>query len=176
MNPFEDMIWLFSSNTKSRGIVRLNIAEGALLYKYCRLYKDSVVLEIGRKYGGSTAIIASALEKGCLYSMDIVDHPEAHSNTDAWKDKIHFITCDSKHTEWNMEIDLLFIDGDHSYEGVKSDVAKFSPFVRDNGVMIFHDVLGKKKVLQPIIKSLLDGDWAEDARADSMIVLKRGEE
>ena len=36
---FEDLIWLFTSNVASRGVVRLNIAEGALLYKYCKKNK-----------------------------------------------------------------------------------------------------------------------------------------
>jgi hypothetical protein len=37
--------------------------------------------------------------------------------------------------------DVLFIDGDHTYEGVKLDYNMYSPLVADNGIIIFHDIL-----------------------------------
>jgi hypothetical protein len=37
--------------------------------------------------------------------------------------------------------DVLFIDGDHTYAGVKKDFAMYSPFVKDDGIIIFHDIL-----------------------------------
>jgi predicted O-methyltransferase YrrM len=39
----------------------------------------------------------------------------------------------------NSEIDLLFIDGNHSYQGVKNDFLKYSPFVAKNGLIIIDD-------------------------------------
>jgi predicted O-methyltransferase YrrM len=36
-------------------------------------------------------------------------------------------------------IDLLFIDGDHSYDACKADIAAWAPFVKRGGVMAFHD-------------------------------------
>jgi len=37
-------------------------------------------------------------------------------------------------------LDFLFIDGDHSYEGVRQDFAMYSPLVRPGGIVAFHDV------------------------------------
>jgi cephalosporin hydroxylase len=37
-------------------------------------------------------------------------------------------------------IDLLFIDGDHSYEGVRADFIAYRRFVRDGGLIAFHDI------------------------------------
>jgi predicted O-methyltransferase YrrM len=39
------------------------------------------------------------------------------------------------------EIDFLFIDGDHTYEGVKSDFEMYSPLVRAGGLVAFHDIV-----------------------------------
>lgn len=39
-------------------------------------------------------------------------------------------------------VDLLFIDGDHTYEGVKKDWEMYSPLVRPDGLIVFHDVAG----------------------------------
>jgi len=40
---------------------------------------------------------------------------------------------------WESPIDLLFIDGDHSYEGVKRDWELFVRHLSPFGVAIFHD-------------------------------------
>jgi len=37
-------------------------------------------------------------------------------------------------------VDFLFIDGDHSYDGVKRDYELWSPLVRRGGLIAFHDV------------------------------------
>lgn len=37
-------------------------------------------------------------------------------------------------------VDLLFVDGDHSYEGVRRDFELYAPLVRPGGLVVFHDV------------------------------------
>jgi hypothetical protein len=39
----------------------------------------------------------------------------------------------------DIKIDLLFIDGDHSYDGVKLDFDLYSKLLTDNGVILIHD-------------------------------------
>ena len=41
------------------------------------------------------------------------------------------------------KLDFLFIDGDHSYEGVKQDFEMYSPFVKKGGYVALHDINGK---------------------------------
>ena len=36
-------------------------------------------------------------------------------------------------------IDFLFVDGDHSYKGCKSDCEKYLPKIKENGFVGFHD-------------------------------------
>ncbi len=38
------------------------------------------------------------------------------------------------------EVDFLFIDGDHRYEGAKADFENFSSLVRPGGLVAFHDI------------------------------------
>jgi len=40
----------------------------------------------------------------------------------------------------NQKLDLLFIDGDHRYEGVKKDFEMYGPLVKKNGIIAFHDI------------------------------------
>jgi hypothetical protein len=39
----------------------------------------------------------------------------------------------------DIKIDFLFIDGDHSYEGVKKDFELYSTILSDNGLIVIHD-------------------------------------
>ena len=63
--------------------------------------------------------------------------------------KMHLIMGDSHKKETkNMakrllgkaKLDLLFIDGDHRYEGVKADYKRYSSFVKKGGIIAFHDI------------------------------------
>lgn len=56
------------------------------------------------------------------------------------------------------KLDLLFIDGDHAYDGVKEDFLLFKSFVREGGIIAFHDIV-------PDYKTRLNRDtgrWASD--------------
>lgn len=40
---------------------------------------------------------------------------------------------------WHESIDMLFIDGDHSYEAVRRDWNNWTPFVKEGGIIALHD-------------------------------------
>ena len=44
------------------------------------------------------------------------------------------------HVLGGRQIDFLFIDGDHTYEGVKADFNNYAPLVRTGGFIAFHDI------------------------------------
>jgi len=170
---FEELIWLFTSDNSSRGVVRLNIAEGALLYSFCKKVADGTLLEIGRKYGGSTVLMSAPLNDGHLYSLDIKMNTDVEKNVRLYKDKVTFLTADSKKIEWELPLDLVFIDGDHSYDGVKGDIKKYRKYVKDDGYIVFHDIIGKKKELYPLLeKFLFRKGWVTVGQADSMLVVQ----
>jgi predicted O-methyltransferase YrrM len=41
----------------------------------------------------------------------------------------------------DRKLDLLFIDGDHNYEGVKKDFLMYRNTVKEGGVIAFHDII-----------------------------------
>ena len=51
----------------------------------------------------------------------------------------------------NQKIDVAFIDGDHTYSGVKKDYDIYKKFVKPGGFMVFHDIVphGNKRVGVP---------------------------
>ena len=46
-----------------------------------------------------------------------------------------------RHLLGDRPLDVLFVDGDHTYEGVKKDFADYSALVRPGGVVAFHDIV-----------------------------------
>lgn len=53
-------------------------------------------------------------------------------------------------------IDVLFIDGDHSYDGVKADFELWSPLVRPGGVVAFHDTVPTEWAHEPGVVQLVN--------------------
>lgn len=49
-------------------------------------------------------------------------------------------------------VDLLFLDGDHSYVGIARDFELYSPLVRSGGIIAFHDIVDS-----PFIRSVGHG-------------------
>jgi cephalosporin hydroxylase len=62
-----------------------------------------------------------------------------------------------KEVLFGAPIDFLFIDGDHSYAGVKADFEMYSPLVRQGGVIAFHDIC----VHPPELDCHVDQLWNE---------------
>jgi predicted O-methyltransferase YrrM len=55
-------------------------------------------------------------------------------------DGVELLVGDSRTVELPPgPFDVLFIDGDHSYDGVKADFERWGPHVRDGGHLLFHD-------------------------------------
>jgi predicted O-methyltransferase YrrM len=153
---FEDLAFLFSSNQLNHGVASLQVDEAALLYRLGRDAETGPVVEIGRFKGGSTFIFASALRSGVdLWSYDahVALRPDMPGDAlDAelrealerygLADKVHLIVADSRTTDPPPDpIEVLFIDGDHSYAGAKADFERWGPFVRPGGHVLFHDAV-----------------------------------
>lgn len=100
--------------------------------------KAKLIFEIGTGGLWSTQCFLHGLEKtdGRIISCDTIKRFKDFSHA-----KFQFMNAPSYEIvkTWTRELDILFIDGDHSYKGVIRDYALFSPFVRKGGIILFHD-------------------------------------
>jgi len=145
-----------------------------LLYSLITDYRNNGktvrnIVEIGVRSGTSTLSFLYGLrdrgnKNGHLYSIDIRDSFKiCPKELQPWWTFIH---QDSKTVIWNKEIDILLIDGDHTYSGVTNDYRKFEPFVREGGIILIHDVLWAHK---PVIKFF----WNEVKLPKSVLPLSK---
>jgi MMP 1-O-methyltransferase len=73
-------------------------------------------------------------------------------------------------------IDLLFLDGNHSYESVRRDYDDWSPKIRAGGFLAMHDVVhpvhtGPRRVVDELIVN--NPDWINGHYVDSMFITQR---
>lgn len=88
-------------------------------------------------YGGVDSPSKLDKWKGWLKGNQTLDavfgnsHDSGTKNTLLEKMKAHGIE----------QVDFAFVDGDHTYDGVKQDYEMYSPLVRKGGVIAFHDIV-----------------------------------
>jgi predicted O-methyltransferase YrrM len=138
--------------------VEENKSEFAELANKVARIDPKTVLEIGTARGGSLFLwtqYLSSLERIC--SIDLGSHIDNFEERTRLFDKfadieMNFVIADShlsntrEVTERKLDqtVDFLFIDGDHSYEGVKSDFQMYRDLVSNNGLIAFHDIVNEE--------------------------------
>lgn len=144
---FSDLAWLFTCNNLNRGILRQNFDEAALLWRAVRS-SEGAILEIGRRHGGSTALLLEAAGDRPVTSIDLA--PEHNPGCEVMfqriiashPDRLNLIIGNSRvpmgeGTCWG----LMFIDGDHTYEGVKADIVAHWAELSKGSPAVFHDAV-----------------------------------
>jgi predicted O-methyltransferase YrrM len=150
---FEHLAWLFTNDHRNRGICRLDFDEAALLYRMVTL-TDGPILEIGRRFAGSTVLLAEASggESGTRRLVSIDNNPahdayaERYLSKAGIRERVDLRIADSRvPLDPSERFGLIFIDGDHSYEGVLADtVAHWSsldPMGDAPAIVVYHDAL-----------------------------------
>jgi predicted O-methyltransferase YrrM len=124
--------------------IRLDPWEGEYLFIMASRSRHCIV-EIGRFLGGSTFLLAAANPNVAIYSIDLAprDDETLRKLLDAHGlgANVELIVGDSQRGEFPQipDIDCLFIDGDHSYQGCSNDLELWYPKVLPGGHVLLHD-------------------------------------
>jgi predicted O-methyltransferase YrrM len=110
-----------------------------------------VIVDLGVDYGYSTFCFALP-NIGTVYGIDsfegdsMVGFYNAYEHVKQKKEELELSNLqiikgyfDDVSKTWNKEIDILHIDGFHTYEAVKNDYDTWSKFVKNDGIILFHD-------------------------------------
>ncbi|MGZ4118855.1 MAG: class I SAM-dependent methyltransferase, partial [Bacteroidia bacterium] len=148
----------------------------ALLKGLAARKKDCDYFEIGTWRGESVANVAS-VAKNCI-TLNLPDKEMLAMGADKNYVGLHrFFSKDLKnvkHIQGNslhfdysslgQKFDLIFIDGDHHYESVKSDtINAFKLLKNENAVIIWHDYGNNPADIRwDVFRGILDGTPAEE--------------
>jgi predicted O-methyltransferase YrrM len=139
--------------------------------------KQVVGVEIGTGGGAATVTILSALPNCFLYTIDPFEHREGeefeashpqedHDRTKAqaekrllnFSDRSKLLVMKSRDAISFVpkEVDLIWIDGDHSENGITTDIDLYYPLVKQGGIFGGHD-FGQVHPLTEIIQERFEG-------------------
>jgi len=107
-----------------------------------RLPPSMTILEIGAYNGGCSysflqfadRLITIDLHRKAKYSLDDPRHTYIGGNS-------HTPVIEQQISKLNLSFNLLFIDGDHTYAGVKQDYRMYSKYLTPTGMCVFHDIV-----------------------------------
>ena len=154
--------FIFRGRGRFRSIrARQTVAELQELYRRVVEAKPCRVVEIGTARGGTLYLWAqAAADNATIVSVDLPGGPFGGGYEPCRKQlymdfkksdaqQMHLIRDDShlhetfervRKTLDGQQADLLFIDADHTYEGVKTDFIQYAPLVRPGGMIAMHDI------------------------------------
>ena len=192
---FEDLAGLFASTSLNHGVVGMTIRQLAYVFGTARRLPAKRAIEVGRWRGGSTIAIAAGMGPGGkLWSIDVGekearlfggDRTSFDGQTQRFVDRfgldVELLVGDSRTLEVDTgEVDLVLIDGDHTYEGVRNDFERFGRRVRVGGAVLLDDAFPEdhfethvESVGRLVREVIADGDYRLVKSVDRLAHLAR---
>jgi predicted O-methyltransferase YrrM len=120
-----------------RAVLEIGTAQGGVFWLLCRIAAPdatlvSLDLPPDERYSGGQRIsidLQSMKEPG-----QTIHAVHGNSHDPGTLDRVTGLLA-------GRPLDLLFIDGDHTYEGVNQDYRMYSPLVQAGGIIAFHDIV-----------------------------------
>jgi len=115
--------------------------------------KTCTIAEIGSPKGYTTRILANIFEK--VYSVDHLEWSRFNKQYNRDMRNIHYISLDIYKEDWIVlpqDIDVVFIDADHSYQGCKSDLLNAAKRFQHLKYVIFDKYGAWKGVKQLVVE------------------------
>lgn len=121
--------------------------------------KNSTILEIGCYNGISTSLL-------CYYAkeVDAVDIKISKKLSDL-RNQVDNLTLHEQHSlnyfkeaiSRNKKYDLIYLDGDHSYNAVKNEILLARQILKPNGILSGHDMVeGNKRLNNGVLKAVYE--------------------
>lgn len=122
---------------RPRTVIEIGAGRGGLLYCLCQVSAaDALLISVdlpNRTENQPYRSAESRVFESFAMHGQTVTRILGNSGHRCTRDRVHELLD-------GREVDLLFIDGDHSYEGVKCDFDLYSPLVMSGGLVGFHDI------------------------------------
>ena len=178
--------WLFAASLNNHRVVHQRIDEGSLLWRAVKM-SGGPILEVGRAAGGSTLILLGASGERQVISIDRAPFhafiaEQAFARPDVAR-RLKLYVQTSREPIAEREFGMLFIDADHSYEGICHDIGAFwnslKSFDGKPALAAFHDAADNPVTYVEPVKQACEELLAEPGVAriveswGSMLILEK---
>ncbi len=170
----------------------ISIAEARLLQRLAGQVRDGCIVEVGSYRGRSTVALALGAPAATpVYAVEPheafvgvlggVFGPEdraaffrAMLRTGCYA-KVRLVNLSSREAAagWHRPVELLWIDGDHSEEGVCSDFAAWRPHLTRNAAIAFDDATDPALGPSRLIQTLTDAEYHVIEQVGKVVVLRK---
>jgi hypothetical protein len=186
----------------------MTVFEKSALFDIIEPLKDPTIVEIGTYLGGSAAIMASSNQSAKIYTYDLYN---GYDTDPFFKDTLltkalgtgvprNILTVslllkeyknillnksyfqNTETFKWSGDpIDVYFEDGDHSALGLDKNLEYWLPFLKEGGLMIFHDHRPSLPLDHPLrwpaveeaVERLLSQGYTKVLHINSLVALKK---
>ncbi len=139
--------------------------EFTMLSYFLHSFKPHNILEIGCK--GGTFYMFNKFSTGKKVGVDIDDQYQFNMHLYMYNEDFVFIKANSHLEETYQKVknicdsyDFIFIDGDHTYDGVKRDFELYKSLLSPRGYIGFHDI-DPNHVFKQAANVQVDQFWKE---------------
>jgi cephalosporin hydroxylase len=120
-----------------KSVMEIGTANGGTLFLLARMAADNaVILSVdlpGGKFGGGYPEWKEPVYKSFAKTTQKIELIRANSHDPETLKKVSSYFKDTK-------VEFMFIDGDHTYEGVKQDFETYKQFLAEGAMVMFHDI------------------------------------
>lgn len=123
-----------------------------LLFRTAAYFKPLTILELGTSLGVTTAYLAKAAPQARVITLEGCSQTAGRAEQlfrESGLNNVELITGNFANTlavalEKLQRLDMVYIDGDHSYEGVMNNFSRISEHIHSGTVLILDDIRWSK--------------------------------
>jgi predicted O-methyltransferase YrrM len=152
----DELIRLFEvvSELQAKTVMEIGTYNGGTLFMACRVCDpDATIISVdmsGGKFGHGYVLPRKFVYRRFTKKSQNLHLLRKDSHDPKTADLVQSLLGE-------VPLDFLFIDGDHTYDGVRADFEMYAPLVRRDGIIAFHDIVKHP----PQAECEVDRFWAE---------------
>ncbi len=183
MHSAADAAVLLAAADGAERVVEIGVYEGSSALALQRLLGPGTELHLIDPFGRHPDALPGGWGASERATRRLIARAARRLGADAPTVRWHVALSHEVAAGWRGEVDLVFIDGDHSEAGCERDWLDWSPFVRVGGHVVFHDARadrpdgrglpGPTAVVARHLRADVSPSWEIVTEADRTVAARR---
>jgi predicted O-methyltransferase YrrM len=183
MHSSEDARVLLDAARDAQRVVEIGVYEGASALALVETLGRDAELHLIDPYGSHPDALPGGWGASEWATRRTISRATRSRSRSAPIVRWHVALSHDVAAHWDREVDLVFVDGDHSEQGCELDWLSWSPFVAPGGRVVFHDARagepegrglpGPTAIVTRHFRDQGTPGWEIVAEADRTVVVRR---